>query len=674
MKSHSLGVSGNAAAGGLLSSSSPAVRTVAHPDRILSYFRAEWPSLLIVMITGLIYNIGLLAGPWYEGRLAQCLYDIFRGDRTAADIVRLALLYAVTIAIVQIARFLKRLYVRVFANNINRSMKEVIYANLLHTSKSALEQEDAGSVLTKAITDVEACAEGMRKFTTELFDTGVALAAYVWLLLSLDWRLGLLCLIFPPVSYFIADRMKTVVTRTNAAFKKSTERLSAATMDRITGAVTYRVFGCEPQRDADYENHLKDYERKAVSADIWVSAMPPIYNVISMISVLFLFWFGARNVMGTGWKAWDIAAFTTFLSCYTKLSVKSSHAAKLFNAVQKAQVSWKRIKPLMRQPAVDTSVTAAPAARLEVRNLGVSYKETDHSDPAADTPAGYAAPGAESEADSGSGHVIFSGLSFTAEPGTIIGVTGPVACGKSSLGRAFLCESPYEGSIRFAGKELAELPEDIRRGIVGYLGHDPELLGASVRDNVLMGMDESDNREEKHGNSGSDPSARDHSDTEDSPLWKALGAVCLDREIAAMPEGVETRVGTGGVRLSGGQQQRLALARTLAHPRPIYVLDDPFSALDRPTEIQVYRNLKKNTQNSIVLLLSHRLYLFPQTDQVIWMENGTATVSTHRELMKTNPAYRELYEIQATDEKNGETLSAGNQLADGNSAGEGGER
>jgi ATP-binding cassette, subfamily B, multidrug efflux pump len=76
--------------------------------------------------------------------------------------------------------------------------------------------------------------------------------------------------------------------------------------------------------------------------------MTPLYRVISMVGVIMILYFGGKNVLGTGWKLWDIAAFTTFLSCFTKLSVKSSKAAKFFNAVHKAQVSWNRIKPLMK--------------------------------------------------------------------------------------------------------------------------------------------------------------------------------------------------------------------------------------------------------------------------------------------------------------------------------------
>lgn len=326
----------------------------------------------MVTVSGLIYNLGLVVGPWFEGQLAQCLLGILNGNETFAAMAALCAGYLIAIAVVQGSRFIKRLYVRKFANNINRSMKQVLYANLVRKDKVELEQ--AGTLMTKAISDVDACAEGMRKFTTEIFDTGIALLAYAVMLLGYDWRLALLCLVFAPISYYIAEQMKTLVQRTGAANKESTGRLSAATLDRVSGALTYRVYGCEPQRDAAYEACLQDYERTAVKAGLPVAAMPPLYGVISMTGVLFIFTFGARNVAGTGWATWDIAAFTTFLSCFGKLAVKSSHAAKLFNAVQKAQVSWGRIKPLMRQPDPLPEEIPAKPETLTVNKLGFAYR------------------------------------------------------------------------------------------------------------------------------------------------------------------------------------------------------------------------------------------------------------------------------------------------------------
>ena len=569
------------------------------PDRVLSYFRLEWLPLAFVTLSGLVYNIGLLATPWFEGRLAQCLADILGGSETAAKMAMLVPAYILVILLVQAARFVKRFYVRRFANNIDRRMKGILYANLVRQSRAALEKEGAGELMTKAISDVDDCVEGMRKFTTEVFDTGVALVGYAVMLLVYDWRLALLSLLFTPVSYVCAAWMKKPVQRAGAAYKKAAGALSAATLDRAQNAVTYRIYGCEDARAEKYEDALNTYEKTAVRSNVWQSALPPLYLAASEAGVLFILWFGAKNVLGTGWSVWDIAAFTTFLSCFTKLVVKSSKAAKLFNAVQKAEVSWTRIKPLMKQPEQLAPLRIPEPADVTLENLSFAY----------------------------GGEPVFTGLSLTARPGDIIGITGPVACGKSTLGRVFLCEAPYGGSARFGGTEFSALTPRQISATVGYLGHDPELSADTVQNNVLCG-----------------------SEQEAEPY---LAEAALDDEVRRMEQGLETVIGPGGTRLSGGQAQRLALARTLAHRRPVLVLDDPFSALDRNTEDIVFRNLQEYAKDKVVFLISHRLYHFPQMQQVIFMDGGKTTVGTHAELMAAEPVYLQLYESQ-TSQRGGE--------------------
>lgn len=558
-------------------------------DRILSYFKEEWKVLLIITVSGVIYNLGLLLGPWFEGKMAGCLIDILAKNAVYKDMIILVIAYVISIGVVQVSRYIKRFYVRRFANNVNRRMKKILYGTLVLKSRTELEGEGMGDIMTKAILDVDDCAEGMRKFTTEVFDTGVALAAYAGMLLVYDVRLALIAMIFPPISYIIAEKMKVIVQKTGSEYKKQSGILSNATLDRATNAITYRVYGREADRKNAYEDNLAEYEKSAIYANIWNSSLTPLYRIISMMGILFILYFGSRNVLGTGWRTWDIAAFTTFLACFIKLSDKSSKAAKLFNAVHKAQVSWKRIKPLMIIQAKDTDCKNQTSGRLDVQNLSFTYPD---------------------------GKNVYNGISFTAEPGQIIGVTGPVASGKSTFGRTFLCEYPYEGSIMYNGCELKNAADNERTGIISYLGHDPELFNDSIKNNILLG----DNKD----------------------VNEYLKAVCIDKEVEAMEQGADTIIGSGGVRLSGGQAQRIALARTLCHKKPVFILDDPFSALDKNTEEQIYNNLRKMTEGSIVIILSHRLYMFPKLDKVIWLDEGSARVGTHDELMLECMAYRQL--------------------------------
>lgn len=593
---------------------------VFQSDRILSYFKVEWKVLFAVTVSGLIYNLGLLAGPWFEGQMTGCLVDILNGSGQFSEMMVLAAAYVAVIAVVQGGRYIKRFYVRRFANNVNRRMKEVLYAGLVRRSRSGLQEEGEGAVMTKAILDVDDCVEGMRKFTTEIFDTGVALAAYAGMLLFYDWRLALLCMIFPPISYITAEKMKKVVQQTGAASKVQAGLLSTATLDRAQNALTYRVFGCERERRQAYEKNLTDYEKAAVKANIWSTAMPPVYRVISMTGCLFLLYFGQKNVLGTGWKAWDIASFTTFLACFVKLSVKSSSAAKLFNAVHKAQVSWKRIRGLLAPQKAEGKIDGSEESRKRQREKGreaISNRNEEGTGPLLQVShLTFSYP---------DGRKILDDISFTAERGQIIGITGSVACGKSTLGKAFLCEYPYEGQILYHGRELQDAAQAERIGWISYLGHDPELFADSIAENILLG------------------------DSGDPVTYLQL--VRLDQEAAEMSEGVQTRVGSGGVRLSGGQAQRLALARTLCHKKTLLILDDPFSALDRKTEREIFSNLKKVAKDNVVLLFSHRLYLFPELDQVIWMENGKAITGSHTELMEKVPEYAELIRAEEGERK-----------------------
>jgi ATP-binding cassette subfamily B protein len=569
------------------------IEKVPHPDHIWSYFRLETRPLILVTVSGVFYNVGMVAGPYFEGQLAQCLFDIMKGYKTVSAMVSLASLYLSVILFVQAMRAVKRFGVRRFANDTSRNMRHMLYNSLVHMSREELEKENLGSVMTKAVADVDACVEGMRKFTTEIFDTGVVLVAYTVMLFSYDWRLALLSCAFTSFAYLIAGCLKGQVVRSNAAYKKSAEYLNGATMDRVSNAVTYRVYGCEQNRDAAYEVRLGDYEKRAVAANLWENTMQPLYNIISMCGAVLILYLGARNVLGTGWKSWDIAAFTTFLSCFTKMALKSSNAAKLFNAVQKAQVSWARIKPLMREYiGLDAALPpdAAKSAELTLSSVSMGWPD---------------------------GETILRNISFSAYPGQIIGVTGPVACGKSTLGKAFIGEVPYCGSIRVAGRELKDLSHRERSQLISYMGHEPELISDTLAENIRLG---------KPGE-----------------IDSFLRTVCLNEEVRQMPQGVNTSVGSGGVRLSGGQQARVALARTLYNSRSVLILDDPFSAVDRGTEQNILKNLRALAKNKIVILFSHRLYQFPTFDRVLFICDGKGVFSTHEELMQENSDYAKLY-------------------------------
>ncbi|MFC7406628.1 ABC transporter ATP-binding protein [Georgenia alba] len=208
--------------------------------------------------------------------------------------------------------------------------------------------------------------------------------------------------------------------------------------------------------------------------------------------------------------------------------------------------------------------------------------------------------------------------------GTTTALVGLTGSGKSTL--AMLVPRLFDvtdGAVEIDGVDVRRLRRaDVRQG-VAVAFEDPTLFSASVRENVLLGVDDSLSAEEK-----------------DAIVTEALD-VAQAQFAHDLPDGIETRIGEEGLSLSGGQRQRLALARAIAsHPR-VLVLDDPLSALDVATEEAVSARLREVLAGTTSLVIAHRPSTVALADRVAVLQNGRVTaVGTHSELLATDPHYR----------------------------------
>ncbi|MEG1917741.1 MAG: ABC transporter ATP-binding protein [Oscillospiraceae bacterium] len=538
---------------------------VKNPGKMSSYWKREWRVVALIVTTGILFNASLSLGPILQGNIID---GLLAGDGLE-QVLPAVCVFLLVIGGIQWMRFLKRKYVRVFANRTGAAMRRTVYSNLLHRPLSALREETTGDLMTKAISDVDACVEGMRKFTTEIFDTGVLMVSYCVTLLCYDVQLTLCACLFLPVAMAIAEGLKRLVFRVTKAYRAQLSALSELTYETVENALLYRICSAEETNLSRYRAQLERLEKRAVRANLLENSMQPIYNVIAMTGVFFIVLLGGRSVVD---GSWTVGAFSAYLTIFTALAVKASKAAKLVNSVQKAQVSWRRVQPYLTEERREETATFPAVSELRVEQLSFTY-------PGADSPT-------------------LREVSFAGRAGQIIGVTGPVAGGKSTLGLALLGLYPYGGSIRLDGRELRDSPAN---GAIAYLGHDSQLLSDTIYNNITLG-------------DGGDVGA-------------VLSDVCFDRDLETMPLGVQTPVGASGVRLSGGQQARLALARALYGKSGILVLDDPFSAVDRETETQIFAHLRAHYADRLIVLISRTA---GQADTVVRVENGTATTLPDR--------------------------------------------
>lgn len=564
------------------------IKLVQRPDQILSYWIQQPTTVFMIVVFGIAFN-GLM--PYGALQLGKVI-DTILISSSSTPILNAVVRYVSVIAFIQILRTIKRFYIRRFANRTLASMRIHAFNSILSLPYSNFANADPGNLLSRLVGDVDACVEGMRKFTTELFDTGVLMIAYVVAMIEMDLTVALTSILFVPIAMLIAEKLKSFIVKASIAARKQNAAVTSLTMEASENALLYRVSSVDPIIQYNYDLALKDLRKKAVRANVLEHSMQPLYNAIAMTGVAFVFFLGGQNVIE---GQWTIGTFSAFLTIFAAMSLKSSKAAKLFNSVQKSSVSWNRVKPFMTpyQALTLSEASSEGPVSLTLKDLSFSYQN----------------------------ELILDRLNMDLQGGQLVGITGPVASGKSTLLRVLTGLLEYQGSILLNGKELSTMSGPDRSALIAYLPQRPQLFGESLKDNITW--------------------------ESDGDIDSVLKQVQLDGEVLAMADQGETSAGNLGNRLSGGQKARLALARTLYSKRRILLLDDPFASVDVATETKILETLKELSQETLILLVSHRVNRFNAFDHVLYMEDkGKALFGTHDEVLKQSDAYRDLVELQ----------------------------
>lgn len=205
------------------------IEPMKEPDKIINYWKKEKVVVACIIIFGVSFNSATVLGPIYQGKLIDSIVN----GNALSSVARLAITYVAIIGIIQLMRYFKRFYIRRFANSTSAVMRLMIYNNIMHKSTSELDKENMGNLMTRAISDVDLCVEGMRKFTTEIFDTGVLMAAYLISMFFYNVKITILSILFIPIAMFLAEKLKSIIYKYSIDFRKKSSEVADITYDAI---------------------------------------------------------------------------------------------------------------------------------------------------------------------------------------------------------------------------------------------------------------------------------------------------------------------------------------------------------------------------------------------------------------------------------------------------------
>ena len=492
------------------------------------------------------------------------------------------------------------LQARLFA----RLSKDLVYRirirlieRLKRISLGEYESLGGGTVTTHLVTDLDTLDKFVGETLSRFLVAVLTLVGTSAILLWMHWQLALLILLFNPLVIYATVLLGKKVKHLKKLENDSTSRFTQALTETLEAIQEVRAGNRQGYFLGRLGGRAREVRDYAVASQ-WKS------DASNRASGL-LFQFGI--------DVFRAAAMLTVL--FSDLSIGQMLA--VFSYL------WFMIGPVEQLLSLQYAFYAAGGALTRINEL-LARKDEPQYDGRVDPFKGRDTVGIEVRGLTfGYGEEpVLDRLDLSIGPGEKVAIVGASGGGKSTLVQLLLgLYTPQAGSIRFGGSALEEIGLDSVRDNVAVVLQHPALFNDTVRANLTMGRERSD-----------------------EACWQALRIAQLHDSIAQLPQGLDSVVGRSGVRLSGGQRQRLAIARmVLAEPK-VVILDEATSALDAATEYALHEALAQFLEGRTTLIIAHRLSAVKQADRVLVFDGGSvAEDGDHQQLIAEGGLYAKLY-------------------------------
>ncbi|MGW2648324.1 ABC transporter ATP-binding protein [Streptomyces sp. NPDC001393] len=543
-----------------------------------------------LLLNALAAGAGLV-GPWLVGRIV----DDVRGGQGAGAVDRLApWILLCALAQLLLARWARLVGYRFGERTLARVREEYV-ERVLALPASLVERAGTGDLTARGTADVATVGSTLRDVGPELLVNTVQALFVLVAVFALDPLLGAFGLLgLTPI--WLALRWYLRRARDGyLAEGAATSQVAEIVAATAAGARTVEAFGLRERRIAASRDALEESRRTRFYTlflrTVFFPAIEVTYTV-PVVGVLLLGgWLHQRGAVGIG----AVVAASLYLRQFTE---PLDQILMRVEQLQSSSASFARVEGLAQAPRGESGAgSPVPADDLiDVRGVRYAYER---------------------------GGEVLRGVDLTVRPGERLAVVGPSGAGKTTLSRLLAgIDRPGTGTVSVGGVPMAELePEVLRRQVVLVTQEHHVFLG-TVRDNLLI----------------AEP------DATDDDLWAALATVGADDWVRDLPDGLDTRLGTGGRSTDGSQAQQLALARVvLADPHTL-ILDEATALLDPATARHAEHALAAVLQGRTVIAIAHRLHTAHDADRVAVMENGRLTeLGTHDDLVTADGAYAALW-------------------------------
>jgi len=390
--------------------------------------------------------------------------------------------------------------------------------------------------------------------------------------------------------------------------QKSFEELSAKVQESVSGIRVVKAFVQEDAELDKISDSAYDYVNENISLIRIQGMFYPSFLIIIGLSMTIVLVFGGEAAMVGEISIGEFIAFFQYLGMFVWPMIAIGWVVNLY---QRGTASLKRLngifeeKPEIKDEAWVDHAISQLNGKIEFKDLSFQYNAK--------------------------GPLIFKNISFDIEAGKTLAIVGRTGCGKSTLidllTRVY---NPQKNSIFIDEHEIFKIPLKTLRENIIMVPQDIFLFSQTIKENITLAKP--------------DASAEE--------IENVTKSAQVYDDIVDFREGFKTIVGERGITLSGGQKQRIAIARALLTDPKVLILDDALSAVDTKTEKLILENLIKLRKEKTTIIIAHRISSVQRSDKIIVLDKAQiAEEGTHKQLIKTDGLYKNIYEKQQLEEK-----------------------
>ena len=487
------------------------------------------------------------------------------------------------------------------SQGFGKDLRKAVFSRVMYLSFEQTDRFTTGSLVTRLSNDINMTCEFVTMVLRMFIRTPFMLVGGLYMLISLAPEFGLALLVsFPIILVFFIIFLKKA-TPLFTLVQKKLDNVNGVVQENVTGARVVKAYVREDHETERFRNANYELAETTYRVMRLLSIIMPMIMIVMNLTVVAVIVIGGFEIDGGVIKVGGIMAAITYL---TMVLNSFFMVGMMSQSITRAAASTRRIKEVLStEPVIkDGSVSEAPKSGT------VSFKNVV-----------FAYPGS-------SGDPVLDGISFDVKKGETVAIMGATGSGKTTL--INLIPRFYdatEGEVLVDGVNVKDYNLKALRSRIAVVSQKTELFSGTIKSNILQGKP----------------------DATDDEIKTAISISQAEEFVSSFEDGVESEVGEKGMKLSGGQRQRVSIARAIVRRPDIMIMDDAMSALDLSTDAKLRAALKKELDDTTVIIVAQRVASVMSADRIIILEDGKiAGIGNHEELLASCAAYRTIYNSQ----------------------------